>query len=74
MSLYGNEFTIHLAMRFKSSGRRIIETTVGDQSNQTTGWRSVASGTSLKATPRRSPSSLRCGGTTARGNQSQVEW
>ena len=37
----GNEFTIHLAMRFKSSGRKIVETSVADQANQTTGWQSV---------------------------------
>jgi hypothetical protein len=40
---YGNEFTIHLALRFKSAGRKIVETTVADQSNQTTGWKSVGS-------------------------------
>jgi hypothetical protein len=37
----GNEFTIHLAIRLKSSGHKIVETTVADQSNQTTGWQSV---------------------------------
>jgi hypothetical protein len=37
----GNEFTIHLAIRLKSSGHKIVETTVADQSNQTTGWQPV---------------------------------
>jgi hypothetical protein len=37
----GNEFTIHLALRFKSAGRKVVQTTVADQSNQTTGWQSV---------------------------------
>jgi hypothetical protein len=37
----GNEFTIHLAMRFKASGRKVVQTTIADQSNQTTGWQSV---------------------------------
>jgi hypothetical protein len=39
----GNEFTIHLTMRFKSPGRKIVETTVADQANLTTGWQSVGS-------------------------------
>ncbi len=37
----GNEFTIHLAIRFKSPGRKIVETTVADQANLTTGWQPV---------------------------------
>jgi hypothetical protein len=37
----GNEFTIHLVMRFKSAGRKLVETTVADQANLTTGWQSV---------------------------------
>jgi hypothetical protein len=28
-------------MRFKSAGRKIVETTVADQANLTTGWQSV---------------------------------
>jgi hypothetical protein len=37
----GDELTIHLAIRLRSPGRKVIETTVADQSSQTTGWRTI---------------------------------
>ena len=41
--LPGNDFVLHLAMRFKPAfaGRKIIETSVADEGKLTTGWQPV---------------------------------